>query len=114
MALPLWNSKTTQTTLSCLHPNVGRLWGFVGVDNLKPSTVFAHFLLAEGSICFMKGSEILTFSEKKRDKIGKFRTGRFGTFKTFKAQFFQILYFLKRVWGGVRIFKIFNFFILKF
>ena len=38
MALPLWNSKTTQTTLSCLHANGGALWGFVGVDSLKPST----------------------------------------------------------------------------
>ena len=38
MALPLWNSKTTQTTLSCLHPNGGASWGFVGVDSLKPST----------------------------------------------------------------------------
>ena len=39
MALPLWNSKTTQTTLSCLHPNGGAPWGFVGVDSLKPSTL---------------------------------------------------------------------------
>ena len=39
MALPLWNSKTTQTTLSCLHPNGGASWGFVGVDSLKPSTM---------------------------------------------------------------------------
>ena len=38
MALPLWNSKTTQMTLSCLHPNGGAPWGFVGVDSLKPST----------------------------------------------------------------------------
>ena len=41
MALPLWNSKTTQTTLSCLHPNGGAPWGFVGVDSLKPSTMLA-------------------------------------------------------------------------
>ena len=49
MALPLWNSKTTQTTLSCLHPNGGASWGFVGVDSLKPSTAAASVLGSSSS-----------------------------------------------------------------
>ena len=74
--------RQTQTTLSCLHPNGGAPWGFVGVDSLKPSTWYAiclrvasrlHSSLEPNGVCRCTSSHI-----NNHDTLSTLMVGQLG------------------------------------